>query len=123
MGAVRKALELPPGAWHHWIDKPLNLLRFLNYPEVRDRSVRMTAHYDHNLRTLLHQSPLHPVSPQGVDSGLGQNSEAFGRKDLFGADGSIPSSRRQDRALSPGNIGRARAEEEAEGRPKKSRTG
>ncbi len=184
MGAVREALGLPPDAWRHWIDKPANLLRFLNYPEVHDRSVRMAAHYDDNLLTLLHQSPLrnggnplevmlpgdsvwravpaddelfvvnvgealmylsqgktvatkhrvaatppekiqgsartslvffhtpnwncplYPVSPQGVDAALGQNSEAFGRKDLYDADGSIPYYRLQDRALSLGNIGK-----------------
>ena len=182
MMAVRETLGLPAGAWDQLIDKPANLMRFLNYPEVADSAVRMAAHYDDNLLTLLHQSPLdngfhplevmlpgddvwrsvpadddllvvnvgealmylsqgriiatkhrvaatppeqrhgsartsiaffhtpnwncplHPVSPRGVDGRLGQNSEEFGRGDLYDPDGSIPYYRLQDRALSRGNF-------------------
>lgn len=56
MQGVRNALGEAPEAWSSMLDKPADTMRFLNYPEVASSSVRMAAHYDDNLLTLLHQS-------------------------------------------------------------------
>lgn len=62
--AVREALLLPANQWHEQTNRPVSILRFLNYPESDSDSLRMAAHYDDNLLTLLHQSP----SENGFDS-------------------------------------------------------
>ena len=46
--------------------------------------------------------PLHPVSPRGVDSELGQMAEDFGLDGLRDPDGSIPYYRLQNRAVDRG---------------------
>ncbi len=56
MAAVRSVLGLPEDEWKQWLDRPADMLRFLNYPEIESRGLRMAAHYDDNLLTLLHQS-------------------------------------------------------------------
>ena len=56
MEAVLKALGVSQGAWLEQTHRPVSILRFLNYPETASQSVRMAAHYDDNLLTLLHQS-------------------------------------------------------------------
>jgi len=56
MDAVRATLGLPPNEWKQSLDRPADILRFLGYPEVASEGLRMAAHYDDNLLTLLHQS-------------------------------------------------------------------
>jgi isopenicillin N synthase-like dioxygenase len=56
MAAVRATLDLPADSWQHGVDRPADVMRFLHYPEVASEEVRMAAHYDDNLLTLLHQS-------------------------------------------------------------------
>ncbi|MAJ62111.1 MAG: hypothetical protein CBC48_20555 [bacterium TMED88] len=64
LGAVRQALNLPESEWSEETSRPVSILRFLNYPETSSNSLRMAAHYDDNLLTLLHQS----VPENGFDS-------------------------------------------------------
>ncbi len=64
LGAVRQALNLSDSEWSADTNRPASILRFLNYPETRSSALRMAAHYDDNLLTLLHQSP----SENGFDS-------------------------------------------------------
>jgi isopenicillin N synthase-like dioxygenase len=56
MAAVRATLGLPTDAWECGVDRPADVMRFLHYPEVASEGLRMAAHYDDNLLTLLHQS-------------------------------------------------------------------
>lgn len=56
MAAVRATLDLPADEWKQWLGRPASLMRFLSYPEVSSEKLRMAAHYDDNLLTLLHQS-------------------------------------------------------------------
>jgi len=56
MEAVRATLGLPPDEWKQWLNRPASVMRFLGYPEIASEELRMAAHYDDNLLTLLHQS-------------------------------------------------------------------
>lgn len=56
MEAVRVTLQLPVDMWKDRADRPADAMRYLNYPEVESTALRMAAHYDDNLLTLLHQS-------------------------------------------------------------------
>lgn len=56
MDAVRATLGLPADKWKQWINRPASAMRFLSYPEIASDGLRMAAHYDDNLLTLLHQS-------------------------------------------------------------------
>lgn len=48
-------LGLPPGAWDDQTSAPVSVMRFLDYPDLAG-GIRMGAHYDDTLLTVLHQS-------------------------------------------------------------------
>jgi isopenicillin N synthase-like dioxygenase len=52
---IRKALGLPDGAWDGVASRPASMLRFQAYPD-RGGGIRMGAHTDDSLLTVLHQS-------------------------------------------------------------------
>jgi isopenicillin N synthase-like dioxygenase len=52
---VRKALGLAPEVWSSVASDPVSVLRFLAYPDQAG-GIRMGAHYDDTLLTVLHQS-------------------------------------------------------------------
>lgn len=56
MAAVRETLGIAPDAWKKWLDRPADVMRFLHYPEIATDGLRMAAHYDDNLLTLIHQN-------------------------------------------------------------------
>jgi isopenicillin N synthase-like dioxygenase len=52
---VREALGLPETVWESIATRPPSILRFLSYPDHAG-GIRMGAHYDSTLLTVLHQS-------------------------------------------------------------------
>jgi isopenicillin N synthase-like dioxygenase len=52
---VRRALGLTPQVWDAVASHPMSVLRFLDYPD-KAGGLRMGAHYDDTLLTVLHQS-------------------------------------------------------------------
>ena len=55
LDAVRHALGLAPDVWDSVASDPVSVLRFLSYPDQAG-GLRMGAHYDDTLVTVLHQS-------------------------------------------------------------------
>ncbi|MGB5813460.1 MAG: 2OG-Fe(II) oxygenase family protein [Polyangiales bacterium] len=52
---IRVSLGLEPGVWDEYLSQPPSLLRFLSYPDHAG-GLRMGAHYDDTIVTVLHQS-------------------------------------------------------------------
>jgi isopenicillin N synthase-like dioxygenase len=52
---VRRMLGLTPKVWDSVASHPMSVLRFLDYPDQAG-GIRMGAHYDDTLLTVLHQS-------------------------------------------------------------------
>ena len=57
---IRQLLQLDPGTWEKQTSSPTSVMRFLAYPAC-DHPLRMAAHYDDTLLTIIHQS----VPPNG----------------------------------------------------------
>lgn len=55
LDAVQTTLELEPGTWGEQTSSPVSVMRFLDYPDLAE-GIRMAAHYDDTLLTILHQS-------------------------------------------------------------------
>ena len=55
LDAIKETLGLPKSAWLEQIDKPVSVMRFLEYPAV-SQNIRMGAHFDDTLVTVLHQN-------------------------------------------------------------------
>jgi len=52
---VRATLDVPSGTWNAVNSRPGSVMRFLHYPD-HEGGIRMAAHYDDTLITVLHQS-------------------------------------------------------------------